>query len=353
MVAREHPLTPHDALVRYVFCRPAAVAVVLRRVLPARLLACLDLGSLRYVPTIYTNPLLVRRESDLLFTVDLVVGGQRSTIYIAIEHQSTHEALLPWRALVYMGDIWGRHIGRCLPRGRSLPFVLPVAFLQPRAWDSPVRLSGIVEVPSIVRETLGARVELDMLVDDLSGTVLDDPVTPAPFQALVELTRILLYAHDNPRAVEDPRFSTVPSLFDLVLKHFGPDDVKALWNYVITAFEEGSPVRRLVLESVSTVVREVYMTIAEELLARGEAKGRMAGLSEGRMAGLSEGRLAGLSEGRIMAKVETLLDLLEHRRLFVPEAVRERVRTTADEPVLQRWIRRAATATSLEQVFES
>jgi len=58
-----------------------------------------------------------------------------------------------------------------------------------------------------------------------------------------------------------------------------------------------------------------------------------------------------IAEGRAAGKAEVLLEVLEHRDLVVPRQVRERVLSTRDEPLIQRWLGRAFTAVSLEEVF--
>lgn len=87
------------------------------------------------------------------------------------------------------------------------------------------------------------------------------------------------------------------------------------------------------------------MTLADDFLAKGEAKG----LRKGEAKGLRKG----LRKGRIAAKAEAVLGVLEHRRLRVSKTVRKRVLTTEDEALLQRWFHRAFTASTLAEVFES
>jgi hypothetical protein len=97
-----------------------------------------------------------------------------------------------------------------------------------------------------------------------------------------------------------------------------------LWVYVISAFEADSPLRGLIVQAVSKRAKEEYMTIEEDLLAQGEAKGR----------------------------AESLLGVLEHRAIAVPVAMRERVLSTQDASLLQRWFDRAFSVMSAEELFE-
>jgi len=55
--------------------------------------------------------------------------------------------------------------------------------------------------------------------------------------------------------------------------------------------------------------------------------------------------------GQAKGEREALLTVLAARRFVVDEATRERVVQCADTQTLTRWIARAATAETLEQVF--
>lgn len=62
----------------------------------------------------------------------------------------------------------------------------------------------------------------------------------------------------------------------------------------------------------------------------------------------NEGRLEGLQE----AAARNLLIVLRARGVAVPDAVRERILAEKDPALLERWIERAAVATSIVQVID-
>lgn len=68
---------------------------------------------------------------------------------------------------------------------------------------------------------------------------------------------------------------------------------------------------------------------------------------EGRAEGLTEGEARGKAEG----KAEGILTLLSVRGFDIDEATRERVLSCKDEAALDRWLRSAVTAESLEALF--
>jgi len=68
---------------------------------------------------------------------------------------------------------------------------------------------------------------------------------------------------------------------------------------------------------------------------------------------LAEGHKAGLAEGEARGKIAALLAVLTARGLSVTEVARARIGACEDAATLDRWIARAATASSLEDVFTS
>jgi len=243
------------------------------------------------------------------------------SILAAVEHRSTPEPLLPLRAYWYAGSLWERHVAQHGPRVRRIPMILPIVLVQhPMKWNGPSRLSDLYEGPAALREQVRAWVDLELIVDDMSETVLDDPVARFEDLALVELTRGLMVAYHRPDVITGSRIESWAVLFDAVLCHH-PEDAKALWTYVVSVFPEGSGLRPMLIAAVGKENRDMVRTIKDAWLA--------------------EGRVAGLGGA-----------VLEHRGLPVSDEIRERVLATRDEAGLQRWLRRAVTAGSLEQVFE-
>lgn len=95
---------------------------------------------------------------------------------------------------------------------------------------------------------------------------------------------------------------------------------------------------------------EAYRRVIDEIQqARELSEGKFAeGLTKGR----AEGHKSGLAEGHKTGKTSALLAILGARGLSVTDEVCTRIEA-ADETNLDRWIARAATASSLEDVFIS
>lgn len=152
----------------------------------------------------------------------------------------------------------------------------------------------------------------------------------------MELARALLHAYRNPRSLTKERMAELAPLVDVLLRHKRPDDVEALWVYVISVFGIGSPLRRTFIKALSTPAREMYMTIEEELLARGQKIGQKIGQQIGEAKG----------------QAKALLQVLEQRQVPVSASIRRRVLATRDERQLQRWLDCALSVPSAEELFE-
>src|ERR1700678_2099174 len=68
---------------------------------------------------------------------------------------------------------------------------------------------------------------------------------------------------------------------------------------------------------------------------------------------LAEGKAEDKAEGRAEGQARMILRVLSARGLTVPAAIRHRVLSCADTRQLDAWADRAATATTLEDIFRS
>lgn len=304
--------------------------VVFHRVLPPAMRKEVRLESLELASSSYPRPSRTSLDSDLLFEADLhgPDGSEPYSILLMLDHQSGPDELFPFRTHVYAGASWGRYVDAQPRRPRRLPFIASVLMTQYPARNIPTRLSDILDLPDRVREAFGTPFEAEIYVDDLRGSVLDDPVTDPGHLALVEIARTLLFLYKNPDALDDPRLPTLGPLFDTVLDYFGPGEIEEIMSYVVHALGEDSPIYAIIIDTLSKAVKEVYITIADKLRAEGR------------------------TEGRVSAAAEMLLRMLDHRAWPIPASIRSRVLATSDERLLQRWFDRALAAGSIEEVFQ-
>jgi hypothetical protein len=151
-------------------------AGLFRAVLPAPVLARLDLATLTGEPGSFIDDHLAATHSDLLFSVTL--AGHRAFIYALLEHQSSPDELMALRLLKYMLRIWERHV-EDHGRGKQalpLPFIIPIVVHHgEEGWTAATRLEGLFDQALAEELELGSLVpRLEFLLDDLTYLSDDD-----------------------------------------------------------------------------------------------------------------------------------------------------------------------------------
>lgn len=108
----------------------------------------------------------------------------------------------------------------------------------------------------------------------------------------------------------------------------------------------------LVMRALSAANRNAM----EELMSAGnyEFKSEFAlkHRAEGKAEGRAEGKAEGLAEGRAEGLAQALLTVLRQRGITATEEQRARITRCDDEATLQRWLGRALTVESLDQLFD-
>ena len=222
--------------------------------------------------------------------------------------------------------------------------MVAILLTQHPARTTPTRLSSILDLSPRLRQVLGTPVELVLCSGDFSGSLLDDRRAPAAIRALVELARAFLHAHENPGSLTRARLRELAPLVDVLLRHNRPDDVEALWVYALSVFDSRSPLHGMITTAVGRPAREMYMTLRDELIARGQKLGEARGKKLGEAIGEARGRAIG--------KAQALLEVLDRREIPVPAVARKRILATRDELALQRWLERAITVSTVAELFE-
>ena len=75
------------------------------------------------------------------------------------------------------------------------------------------------------------------------------------------------------------------------------------------------------------------------------------GLEQGLQQGREQGREQGLEQGRAEGEIEAILAVLDARGLEIPSEARERISRCSDLRLLDKWIRKAVTVTSVDELF--
>jgi predicted transposase/invertase (TIGR01784 family) len=95
------------------------------------------------------------------------------------------------------------------------------------------------------------------------------------------------------------------------------------------------------------------LKLYEMSLLRAAREGRAQGKAEGKAEGRAEGKAEGKAQGKAEGKAETVLTVLAARGLLVSESTRALIKAQTDLITLERWVVRALTAASAEELLAS
>lgn len=315
----------HDRLVRGVFGRPEHAAAEFRAVMPPALLARIDLDTLTPVPESFIDATLRDREADLLFTVRSR-SGQESLVYLLFEHQSTFDPWLPLRLLEYQLRIWERW-RREHPDARRLPRIVPVVLFHgeraARPWSGSTRFDALLDEWGDDAELAELSVDFGFLLDDLTRS--SDEELRGRAMGAVSLVTLLALKHARTAQDLEARLLSWASLMSEAARAPGGRDALMLVLRYLSRVAGRVPatfLRTKLLPVLDEDVREMTMTLAEELIA----------------------------EGRVDGQRKMLLKLLQRRFGQVPAAITERVEAATIEQ-LDVWATRILDARSLDEMF--
>ncbi|MGY0503002.1 Rpn family recombination-promoting nuclease/putative transposase [Nocardia sp. FBN12] len=320
------PSNPHDAYARQVLSRAADAASEIRVNIDAELAARIDFDGMVLVPGSFITEDLRSQYSDVLYRT--TIDDRGAYLYILIEHQSCSDQLMAFRMLSYVVNIWRRHLDEN-PTPQVLPVVVPLVVHSTHTglrWTAPTQLGDLIDLDGSARGLLDRYLpRFEFLLDDVA------PLDVAALRAreLTPAARLMLIMHKigpgNPHLGSDI-MEVVDELRALLDGPSGAREFDILVTYLFIVGDVSVADLQPLTDRLGPRAKEVVMTTAERLEARGEARGRAAG------------------------RVEMLVEQLTVKFGPLPGAVTERVQL-ADAEQLHLWARRVLTAGSLSEVF--
>jgi predicted transposase/invertase (TIGR01784 family) len=320
--------TPHDALFKAGFEAPGHAAGLFREVLPAAIVEALDWSTIRRENGSFIDSNLAPRHSDLLFSVQLAgVPDAEVLLFLLLEHQSVTHQDMCLRMLGYEVRAWELYRKQ---HGGPLPMIIPVVISHdPLGWTAPTRFHAMFHPAlSTVPELAKFLPSFEIRVEDLIE-IDDESLRHWQLQTLAMLTiRMLRDARDGERLRQ-----SLPEWEDLVRQLMrtpeGQRGFEQVLRYILLV------AGKVQFDDFCATLREqipeteqVTMTMAEQLLARGQAKGEAKGRAEGRAEGramaltklmtLKFGPLSTEHAALIAAATEQQLDIYIERILAAP-----------------------------------
>ncbi len=305
----------------------------------------IDFDHMTRLPTSFVQRDFRHVEADVVLQAPLRrVGKQQPkqtvTVYILIEHQSEPDAMMAFRVLEYVVQIYKAQARDWHRRHKSfvglrLQPVLPVVFYTgTRHWEALGRVADLIDMGERFTRMIPA---IDPMFLNLSAIPADQLEAAGGFFGWV--LRLVQDRHAPPAEFEELLRRATEHLETMAASE------RLRWLELLSfvhalVYHERDPVEHGALQtqieaSVRTdkLRREVSAmgrTIADELIDKGRYKGR--------------------KEEQVRSRRQILLNQLQRRFGTVPSETVAAVKANKSVPELDAWLDRFATAGSLEEV---
>jgi hypothetical protein len=136
------------------------------------------------------------------------------------------------------------------------------------------------------------------------------------------------------------------------IAHCGHPRRDQVFHCLLVALDSGDHDRAArYTDLVLAALPEAARACLEDLMATGTYEYKSDFARRYYHQGQTEGLTKGLTEGRAEGEVRALLAILNARCILVPDEASTRITGCADLDQLETWIRRAATATTIQDLF--
>jgi len=286
--------SPHDKFFKETFSYCDVAAELFQTWLPAPLTAGVDWTSLGLAPGSFVDERLAEHFSDLMFMAQF--RGVLLRLCLLLEHQSTPPPDMPLRFLGYVArafELQQKERRRGQPPSPIVPLVL---YHGVEAWTAPLRFLDWLQLPAEYREQLAPfQPDFGYLLLDLART----PMAELAGRSACRLALTLMKAAREGTLLEWlAQFA--PGLAELRQQPEKVGTVRTMLRYLLqTAVNVNySTIEEQFARLRAETVRGDLMSVAEELIQKGEQRGWQKGEQEG------------LMRGRLIGRIQICQDLL-------------------------------------------
>ncbi|WP_197065072.1 Rpn family recombination-promoting nuclease/putative transposase [Vibrio hyugaensis] len=275
------PTSIHDGLFKSFLTVPETASDFLDVHLPGHIKQICNLDTLQLQSGSFLEDELVPYYSDVLYSMETDSGV--GYVYALIEHQSSPDKHMGFRLMRYAIAAMQQHLDA---GNEKLPLVVPLLFYHGKTSPYPYSTNWLDEFddPKLAKSIY---TQAYPLVD--VTVIPDDEIVQHKRVALLELVQ----KHVRQRDLLD----FADTVVTLLLEHYLTEkQLDSLMEYLVRVGET-SNLEKLVRTLAEQVPEheEKFMTIAEQL----EARGREQGLKQGRQEGKEFGRQEGQQEAKL------------------------------------------------------
>ena len=324
----------HDKLFREVFQWLGLAKAFLRLVLPAPILAKLDLDRLRVEPKDFLSVIFKETRADMIYRVPILGREESLCIYIILEHKSFNDFFTIFQADGYADQISQKEYQKASDEKRlNADFRLsPVLVIIFHHGERP--FTGPTDVIGVYNDLDGVLVELlprrRAILFDLSvlpeSELPDDPESPELY-AVLRIMQVIFSLDISTKVKEVLErlkpLSEIPKYHRLI---------RILWWYFVdNARKESRRGVMTVTETVKKIIGEKNMSMVREMF---------------KAEGVAEGEAKGIVKGEIRA-------ILRLRFKEVPQEIKDTIQSMTDLVALQSLLVHAENCMSLSEFAET
>ncbi|APP09076.1 Rpn family recombination-promoting nuclease/putative transposase [Vibrio harveyi] len=283
------PTSIHDGLFKSFLTVPETAKDFLNIHLPEHIKQICNLDTLQLQSGSFLEEELVPYYSDVLYSMETDSGV--GYVYALIEHQSSPDKHMGFRMMRYAIAAMKQHLDA---GNDTLPLVVPLLFYHGRTSPYPYSTNWLDEFEN--PEIAKALYSQDFPLVDVT-VMPDDEIIQHKRVALLELVQ----KHVRQRDLLDFTDTLVTLLLERLIT---TNQLDSLVEYLLRVGETSNleGLMRTLAQQVPEH-EERFMTVAEQLEARGREQGLKQGLEQGRQEGEEFGRQEGRQEGQQAAKL--------------------------------------------------
>jgi hypothetical protein len=265
---------------------------------------------------------------DLLFSARLRTDAAE-LIHVLLEHQSTADPAMPLRTLSYCTRVWNRS-RKERPDAWLPPIIAVLVSHVPGGWTTSRSLDDLFDPGVLAIPGLSASIPRSPLIIDDLALLSNDDLQARSLGAFQKLALWLLRDARAPRRLLDNFDTWVDAFAEAERAPAGIDATTTLLTYMFRVIDPAHHDElRVKIHQLGPHAEETAMTIAEQWLEEGIAKGR------------EEGRIAALRSQLIAKFGSQTLDATYEARL-----------QAATPTAVDHYLQRVLVADSLAAVFE-
>ncbi|MDG2608226.1 Rpn family recombination-promoting nuclease/putative transposase [Vibrio harveyi] len=279
------PTSIHDGLFKSFLTVPETAKDFLSIHLPAHIKEICNLDTLQLQSGSFLEEELVPYYSDVLYSMETDSGV--GYVYALIEHQSSPDKHIGFRMIRYAIAAMKQHLDA---GNDTLPLVVPLLFYHGKTSPYPYSTNWLDEFEN--PEIAKALYSQDFPLVDVT-VIPDDEIIQHKRVALLELVQ----KHVRQRDLLDFTDALVTLLLERLIT---TNQLESLVEYLLRVGETSNleGLMRTLAQQVPEH-EERFMTVAEQLEARGREQGLKQGLEQGRQEGEALGRQEGQQEAKL------------------------------------------------------